>query len=843
MQNRTYKQRILTYCATLSLACGLWSFNSFAIAQSNNESEKYALNFDNADISAVVSSIGSFTNKTYVVDPRVRGTISLVSPEPLTQVQANNALLAALRLQGFTIVESGNVARVLPENDAKTQAESINPRNALNKPENVIVTQVFQLKHESVSALVPILRPLITPNNVISAYPNNNTLVITDYADNLKRIKRIISTIDNPASNDLEIIPIEHALAVDIAAMVNKLLDEGSRGTGGVIDAGQRLTIVADQRTNSLLIRTPSNARMQRAKQLITQLDQPTKQAGNVWVVHLKNAEAPRLAKTLQGILSNSPISDAEFSSSRLSSNNSNSSTGSSGSSDELSTAAGNVNPESGGIIQADAATNSLIITAAEPVYRNLRAIIEQLDVRRAQVFVESLIVEVSSDKAAEFGIQFQGLSGISKSGPQVIGGTNFTSPGSGTNVLGAAGNLGAVGRGLNIGVINGEIEIPGVGTIANLGFLARALESKANANILSTPNILTLDNEEAKIVIGQNVPFITGQFTSTGNSNNGSVNPFQTIERQDVGLTLKVRPQVSEGGTVKLGIYQEVSSVVDSSNNAGVITNKRSIESNVLVENGNIIVLGGLVEDRVSGTEEKVPGLGDLPFIGSLFRYDNRRRVKTNLMVFLRPVVVRSEDDASNLVADRYDYMRKTQSEEEFETRPLLPALEGPVLPEMINDTGETLSSSMINLKTDTAKEEDQRNTKMISNSEPSEQEQKFAPANEIETVETPETLKAQAVSKPIETTNVQENAPNEGITSQENQFETSENVRTYNWLDENQNFTNTVRVNAEKISNNLPGSNNSSPRYNWLIETKQPNKTPKTYNWLDNLVKQPRE
>lgn len=675
----------------------------------NSQEGRFALNFVNAEIDAVVRAIGSFTNQTFVVDPRVRGTISLVSPEPLNAEDAKNALLAALRLQGFTIVESGGVARVLPENDAKVQASNtVDPKRAMSQSGNAIVTQVFQLNYESVTALVPVLRPLIAPNNTIAAYPNNNTLVITDYADNLQRIARIIASIDGPYTGDLEVVPLEHALAVDLAAILGRMLDEGNRGTGAAVDAGQRLSVIADPRTNSLLLRTSSKARLNLAKALIAKLDQPTKQPGNVWVVYLKNAEAAKLARTLQSVLSSSPISENSKSGmSALSSSgslagglgsepsNTNNSTrnvtnGSAGlgsqalggsSSGQLSTASGSIELNNGGIVQADPSTNSLIITAPEPIYRNLRSIIEKLDVRRAQVFVESLIVEVSTDKAAEFGIQFQGLSGVAGQGARVIGGTNFNAPASGANILGAATNLGSVGRGLNIGVIDGQVNIPGIGTISNLGFLARALESKANANILSTPNILTLDNEEAKIVIGQNVPFITGQFTNSG-GNGATVNPFQTIERQDVGLTLRVKPQVSEGGVVKLGIFQEVSSVVDSTNVSGIITNKRSIESNVLVESGNIIVLGGLVEDRVTGNEEKVPGLGDVPVLGQFFRYDNRRRQKTNLMVFLRPVVVRNEDQAQGIVTNRYDYMRQLQKENQPDKRFGLPNMEAPVLP-----------------------------------------------------------------------------------------------------------------------------------------------------------------
>lgn len=689
-------KRSLLSLAFVSIGLGL-GFSSHA--QNQNQEDRFALNFVNAEIDAVVRAIGSFTNQTFVVDPRVRGTISLVSPEPLNAKNAKNALLAALRLQGFTIVESGGVARVIPENDAKVQANNnVDPRRAMNQSGNQIVTQVFQLNYESATALVPVLRPLIAPNNTIAAYPNNNTLVITDYADNLQRIARIIASIDGPYSGDLEVVPLEHALAVDLAAILGRMLDEGNRSTGAAVDAGQRLSVMADPRTNSLLLRTPSKARLKLAKTLISQLDLPTKQPGNVWVVYLKNAEAAKLAKTLQSVLSNNPSSENNNSGQRsemaggvntgttsgfsAESSNANNSVRNTGSQGELSSASGTVELHNGGIVQADPSTNSLIITAPEPIYRNLRSIIEKLDVRRAQVFVESLIVEVSTDKAAEFGIQFQGLSGVGADGVRMIGGTNFNAPNSGGNILGAATNLASVGRGLNIGVINGQVNVPGIGIISNLGFLARALESKANANILSTPNILTLDNEEAKIVIGQNVPFITGQFTNSG-GNGATVNPFQTIERQDVGLTLRVKPQVSEGGIVKLGIFQEVSSVVDSTNVSGIITNKRSIESNVLVETGNIIVLGGLVEDRVTGNEEKVPGLGDMPFVGQFFRYDNRRRQKTNLMVFLRPVVVRNESQAQGIVTDRYDYMRQLQQQNQPEQRFGLPNMEASVLPE----------------------------------------------------------------------------------------------------------------------------------------------------------------
>ena len=343
--------------------------------------------------------------------------------------------------------------------------------------------------------------------------------------------------------------------------------------------------------------------------------------------------------------------------------------------------------------MQADATTNTLIITAPEPLYRSLREIIDQLDVRRAQIFVESLIVEVSAETAAEFGIQWlTGLGNLNAgNGTAVVGGTSFG--GTGSNIIGAAQNIGSIGKGLSIGIAKGSVNIPGIGQVTNLGFLARALETQAGGNILSTPNLLTLDNEQASIIIGQNVPFITGQYAQTGSTS--TVSPFQTIERKDVGLTLKVKPQVSEGGTVKMTIYQEVSSVDESkSNSAGIITNKRAIESNVLVDDGQIIVIGGLIQDQTTGSVEKVPGLGDIPVLGNLFRYDNRKRTKTNLMVFLRPYVVREGGSQSSLMIDRYEYMRAQQAQAQPGSHWLLPDMQGPQLPPRVPGVGDPVQS-----------------------------------------------------------------------------------------------------------------------------------------------------
>jgi general secretion pathway protein D len=634
------------------------------------------LNFVNADLEAAVRAIGQYTGRQFVIDPRVRGTLTLVTERPVTRQQAYEQLLAALRLQGFTIVEPARpdgIARIVPEADAKLQGGRVVVPSTGAPAGDQVVTQVFKLRYESATSMVPVLRPLIAPNNTISAYPANNSLVITDYAENLRRIARIIEAIDSPAAAESEIVPLKHGLAVEVAAVLNRVLDEGARAAGQAVDGGQRVQVLAEARTNSLILRAASPSRLALARNLIEKLDRPTLTAGDINVVYLRNAEATRLAPLLRAVIANDPSFVPQTGGRALSGTSI-----STGQQQGLfgqqvqqqpqpqqpvpqqpqQLAGGGSGAGSSalaGMIQPDAATNSLIITAPEPLYRNIRAIIEKLDSRRAQVVIESLIVEVSADKATELGIQFQDLSGLDSSGTNVIGGTNFG--GASSNILSVATDLSRVGRGLNLGIVSGKITIPGIGEVTNLGFLARALETKANANILSQPNIQTLDNEEAKFLVGQNVPFVTGSFTTAGSS---QVNPFQTFERQDVGLQLRVKPQISEGGVVKLAIYLEVSSVAPSSLVAGqLITNKRSFDSTVLVEDGNLVVLSGLIEDRSTVSQEKVPVLGDIPLLGWLFRYENRERRRTNTMVFLRPIIVRDESTSTAMATERYEYMR----------------------------------------------------------------------------------------------------------------------------------------------------------------------------------------
>jgi general secretion pathway protein D len=648
-----------------------------------SKSQAVSLNYVNADLDAVARTLASLTGRNVVVDPRVKGTLTLITEQPVTPLQAFNQFAAQLRLQGFAMVETAGLYKIVPEADAKLQAGAVSagqPGTSATASGNQIVTQIFRLNHEAANNLLPILRPLITPNNTITVNASGNTLVITDYADNLQRLARIIAALDIANASDVEVIALKNAVASDLVPLLIRLLEPGTGGGPGAPgDSSFRTTLLAEPRGNSVILRAANPARVALVRSLVEKLDRPPESgrdpAGNIHVVYLRNADATQLALTLRGAISADagpttagPVPQPPAP----------------GAAAGAGASAAPRPAVTGGQIQADPATNSLIITAPDPQYRQLRAVIDRLDARRAQVYVESLIVEVNVDKAAEFGIQWQQRLG--KAGNDTLGvvGTNFGT--GGDNIV----NL--LTQGLS--GVSADGVTPGAGLIAGalrrsnglftLGLLARALEQSGSGNILSTPNLLTLDNEEAKIVIGQNVPFITGRYTNTGTGLNGTVNPFQTIERKDVGLTLRVRPQISESGTIKLVIAQEVSSVQPSSVNAasGPITNKRSIDSTVLVDDGGIVVLGGLLQDEYADNQEKVPLLGDLPLFGNLFKNQSRSRKKTNLMVFMRPVVVRDAQATDTLSLDRYELMRGLQQGMQPGPSKLLPINEAPQLP-----------------------------------------------------------------------------------------------------------------------------------------------------------------
>lgn len=652
------------------------------------------VNFVNAEIDAVSRAFGAMIGRQIAVDPRVKGSITVYSEQAISVREAYLTYLSALRGLGFAMVDNGGLLKVVPEADAKIQTGTVSVGEVGPKGDQVI-TQIFTLQHQNPNNLVAVLRPLITANNTINANPGGNALIITDYADNLRRIAQIVAALDRPSDTDIDLIPLKHAVASDLATLVQRLVGTGVGGAApGAAAAAQggAVTVVAEPRANALIVRAPNAARLAQVRAVVAQLDVPTAglgPTGGIWVISLKNADAVRLATVLRAAFAgsgsgssggSSPLTGTSTPAPAAATPTTGAAAGASTqATSPVSSAAA---PSTGGFIQADPATNSLIVSAPEPLYRQVRAMVEQLDARRAQVYIESMIVEVSGDNAADFGFQWQGLLGNSGDSNLIGLGTNFTGR-AGGNIInlntGAAAGEVNLGEGFNIGLVRNF-----GGTYA-LAAIARMLQSQASTNIVSTPNLITLDNEEAKIVVGENVPFITGQFTNTGTSTSS---PFQTIERKDVGITLRIRPQIGESGTVRMTIYQEQSSVKDTAavgtSNAGPSTTKRSIESQVVVDDGQIIVLGGLIEDRFIENKSKVPLLGDIPYVGALFRSESREKRRTNLMVFLRPVVMRDQASANKVSAERYEQLRLQQQAQQPTSNPMLPVQDAPVLPEL---------------------------------------------------------------------------------------------------------------------------------------------------------------
>ena len=601
--------------------------------------------FVNADVAAVADAMAAVLGHPIVVDPRVKGSLSLVTDQPVTADRATLLFTEALRGLGYSLVQTNGLYKIVPESDAKLQAEVVASLPSTAGGDRV-VTQVIPLLQENAANLVPVLRPLITANNTINVNAGNNTLIITDYASNLARLDAVIAALDTPSATDVEVIPLQHAIASNLAATVLKLSDSAGAGASGGAAGGNaagatapagNTAVIADPALNALLVRAPNRARLAAIRALVARLDRPEASgagAGSVHVVYLQHADATRLASVLRASLpsvdvlkgttggggaatgasggsgagSNLP---SPKSTSGSSSSSSSSSSTSSATATPLTSAAA---PSTGGYIQADPASNSLIVTAPEPLFRDIRAVIDQLDVRRAQLYVESLVVEVDASRALDVGLQWKTLFNISE--------TSLTA--------------------------------------LTLGEVASALRTISGTNILSTANVVTLDNEEARIVVGQNVPYVTGSYTTSSSS---TTNPFQTVERMDVGVTLHIRPQIGPGGEIRMTVMQESSSVESTSSTQGPTTNKRSIESTVSVGDGKILVLGGLIEDSETRETDSVPGLSAIPGLGALFRSVSKTRKKTNLLVFLRPVVMHDDNQVEALSLDRYDRIRASQA------------------------------------------------------------------------------------------------------------------------------------------------------------------------------------
>lgn len=630
-------------------------------------------NFQDADIQAVVKTVSQLTGRNFLVDPRVKGKVTIISVKPMSANAAYQVFLSALKAQGFAAVEGpGGVVKIVPEAEGKQNA-TVSP-GAVPGGGDQLVTQVVVVQNGSATQMVPLLRPLMSPTALLSVYAPANTLVITDYADNIRRLLRIIDKIDQPGSADVSIVPLNYASAVDMAQLLARLGDVPSQlgqpqVAGQITGEAARLNVVPDMRTNSLLIRTDNQGRLDQLRGLIAKLDVPAKPGGNTRVVYLRNAEAVKLAEILRGLLAGEARTQAAAT-------------------PGLAVPGGtatavSARPAEASLVQADEASNSLVISATDAVYNNLRAVIDKLDIRRAQVYVEALIAEVTSDKASQFGIQWAGARAAGEGAIAAV--QNFPITGSG--IVDTAINPLGLGAGLSVGFIGKTITLADGRQVRGLGALVRFLEDDNNANILSTPTLLTLDNAEAKIVVGQNVPFLTGRFAQATSATPGAaVNPFQTIERKDVGLTLRLKPQISEGEGIKLQIFQEVSSVARATEGAqDLVTNKRSLETTVLVDNDHTVVLGGLIDDNVQENIQAVPLLSSIPILGELFKYRERRKKKTNLMIFLRPVIVRDVKDSQGFTGERYEYIRSEQRRSRMDWAVPLPRYPSPILPPLV--------------------------------------------------------------------------------------------------------------------------------------------------------------
>ena len=601
-------------------------------------SQEYTVNLKDTDIQEFIKFVADVTGTTMVVDPNVKGKVRVISSKPVTQAELYDLFLSILDVQGYTAVRSGQVIRIVPSKDARSSPVPImDSQSTVGNDE--YVTQVIRLDNISAAKLIPVLRPLVPQQAHMAAYAPSNAIIISDIRSNIGRIVDIIERMDRSAVQTTEIIRLKYGVAEDVVSMLNTL-EKSRQGEGA--EADKEAVLVADKRTNSVVV-TADELTVDRIRKLVSYLDTPLEQSGNVRVIYLEYADATEVAEVLTRVMQNI---------SRLEEGGSNKRSG---------------NGES--TIEADAGTNSLIITADTDEMAALEAVIARLDIRRAQVLIEAIIVEMEMTEGQELGLQWlfsnqSGLYGsnISTSSAQQARNRALADaivPDDGSENVGTRAVAGALaqipGTTLGWGVVDDDL---------TMTIILNALETQGNANILSTPSLLTLDNEEAFITVGQQVPFVTGSYTNTG-VGNGAQNPFQTIERQSVGVTLKVTPQVNEGDSVVLDIVQEVSSISAQILAASdVITNERKIETKVLANDSDIVVLGGLVKDDIQDSTQGVPLLSSIPLLGRLFRNDVVTVTKSNLLVFIRPTIIRDDEDLAGATAEKYRFIREQQIE-----------------------------------------------------------------------------------------------------------------------------------------------------------------------------------
>jgi general secretion pathway protein D len=599
--------------------------------------QEYTVNLKDTDIQEFIKFVADVTGTTMVIDPNVKGKVRVISSKPVSQAELYDLFLSILDVQGYTAVRSGQVIRIVPSKDARSSPVPImEDQAAVGNDE--YVTQVIRLDNISAAKLIPVLRPLVPQQAHMAAYAPSNAIIISDIRSNIGRIVDIIERMDRSAIQTTEIIRLKYGVAEDVVSMLNTL-EKSRQGEGA--EADKEAVLVADKRTNSVVV-TADELSVDRIRKLVAYLDSPLEQSGNVRVIYLEYADATTIAEVLTRVMQNI---------SRLEGGGSNKNAG---------------NGES--TIEADEGTNSLIITADTDEMAALEAVIARLDIRRAQVLIEAIIVEMTITEGQDLGLQWLFANDNGVFGSNVT--TDEARRQSAANLAGAlipsdgsedigtrevAASLATIpGTTLGWGVVDESL---------TMAVILNALESQGNSNILSTPSLLTLDNEEAYITVGSEVPFVTGSYTNTG-VGNGASNPFQTIERQSVGVTLKVTPQINDGNAVVLDIVQEVSTLAPSLIASDLITNERKIETMVLANDGNIVVLGGLVSDEVKDNSEGVPLLSSIPLLGRLFRTDSVEVTKQNLLVFIRPTIIRDDEDLAGATAEKYRFIRDQQME-----------------------------------------------------------------------------------------------------------------------------------------------------------------------------------
>jgi general secretion pathway protein D len=632
--------------------------------------DQITLNLKDADIRALISTVSKFTGKNFIVDPRVKAKITVVSSNTMSPEEVYEVFLSILQVHGYAAVPIGSIIKIIPEVNAKQTGVPLG-KDVQLRDSDELITKIIRLDHVPAAQLVPILRPLVPQQGHLAAYNPTNTLIITDHEANIQRLIEIIEGIDRPDNDELEIIRLKHASAPELVRILNSLYPSNAKTEPNPI------TLAADERTNSILMSGDRSVRL-KVRSTIVQLDTPLADGGgNTSVIYLRYAKAKNLVDILTGLKEKSGTANSKNKAVQTAAAVAIANTGSS------------VISESA-IIQADEETNALIITADPNTLRTLKGVIRQLDIRRAQVHIEAIIAEISTTRDKELGVGTVVDGSQSSKNTIPAGISNFA--GIGNLVAAAAGDRAAVASALsNLG--SGLLLGVGAETSAGVryGLILKALQSDSNANILSTPSIVTLDNQEAEIIVGRNLPFVTGQFTTSGNT---SSNPFQTIERQDVGLTLKVTPQINEGDTVKLDIEQEVSDVISISANSGPTTRKRSIKTSVLVDDGEILVLGGLIEETVNDTIDKVPLLGDIPLLGKLFQSRATNKSKQNLMVFMRPNIMRDHVESNLITNEKYNFLRAEQIRGNENNNYGLLDEPPPILPPMQQKTTDSSSS-----------------------------------------------------------------------------------------------------------------------------------------------------